>query len=229
VCGRFTLTAPADVLADELGLAAAPTGLLPRYNIAPTQPVPVVTAWQRSAITLMRWGLIPSWADDPAVGSRLINARAETLADRPSFREAYQRRRCLVVADGFYEWNKGPTRTPMYIRRRSRRPFAFAGLWDGWLAPTGALVRSCTIITTRPNELVAPIHDRMPVILDREARAAWLDEDADLAHLHGLLCACPADTLEAYAVSTLVSSPANDRPECIRPELPGGTLPLFPD
>jgi putative SOS response-associated peptidase YedK len=231
MCGRFTATAPAEILAEEFGLEELPPQLPARFNIAPTQPVPVVTNWSHGALELFRWGLVPSWAEDPAIGARLINARAETLIERASFRDAYERRRCLVLADGFFEWKRiGKERTPMYARLRSRRPFAFAGLWEGWLAPTGELIRTCAIITTTPNELLAPVHDRMPVILRPEARAAWLDPALrDTEPLDDLLAPYPAAEMELYPVSSDVNSPANDHPRCIAPDLPRGTLPLFPE
>ena len=167
----------------------------------------------------MRWGLIPSWAKSASGGSRMINARAETLAERPSFRTALQRRRCLVLADGFYEWQgKGSSKRPMRITTASGEPFAFAGLWDGWRDPKGEVVRSCTIITTSANELLSPIHDRMPVILTRELEPLWLDQDIQAsAALTDVLVPHPANVMEAYEVSTLVNSPANDRPEMVVP------------
>lgn len=218
VCGRITLTTPPDLLADEIGLTL-PAGLAPRYNIAPTQPVLVVPNREPRSAGLVRWGLIPSWARDPRIGSRLINARAETLAERPSFRVPLERRRCLVLADGFYEWKRdGRSRTPIYFRLASGRPFAFAGLWDIWRSPTGGQVGSCAIVTTAPNELVAPIHDRMPVILPRDAWDRWIDpRPLPPDSLADLLAPYPADELLSYPVSPLVNSPDNDRPECIQP------------
>ena len=172
----------------------------------------------------MRWGLIPSWAKSASVGSRIINARAETLAERSSFRTALQRRRCLVLADGFYEWQgKGSSRRPMRIVMASGEPFAFAGLWDGWRDPKGEVVRSCAIITTSANELLSPIHDRMPVILPRELESLWLDHDIqDYAALAGILTPYITDEMEAYEVSSLINSPANDGPEVVVPLGHGG-------
>lgn len=203
--------------------------LSPRYNIAPTQAVATVVATSdpttpqgsgeafRRAIRMMRWGLIPSWADDPAIGSRMINARAETLSTKPSFRSAFKRRRCLILADGFYEWKKLDCgKQPYHIRVRGGEPFAFAGLWERWSGAEGGPIDSCTIITTEPNELLATVHDRMPVILDRGDYDRWLDVSGDEpAHAAALLRSFPAERMEAYPVSTLVNSPANDNPKCI--------------
>lgn len=231
MCGRFTSTAPADVLAEAFGLDAVASDYHPSYNLAPTRPVPVVTGGgARRTLELFQWGLIPSWADRPRPG-RLINARAETVATRRAFRDAFRKRRCLVLADGFYEWRRdGRRKIPMYIRDRSGRPFAMAGLWDCWMAPDGELVRTCAIVTTRPNRDVAPIHDRMPAILPADAHDVWLDHDRfDAEALSALLSPCPDGALEAYPVSPLVNSPANDSPRCIERQEPRGTLPLFPD
>ena len=225
MCGRFTTTAPADILAAEFGLEEISAAFTPSFNVAPTHLVPVVTGRPRCALELFQWGLIPSWSSDRGRPGQLINARSESVAQKPSFREAFQKRRCLVLADGFYEWkNQVGQKIPMYIRLADKRPFSFAGLWEGWLSPDGEVVRTCTIITTPPNELLAPIHDRMPAILPRAARAAWL-ESADVS----LLEPYPSDEMEAFSVSTLVNSPHNNAPECIAHAEPKGTLPLFPD
>lgn len=229
MCGRFTTTAPADVLAEEFGLdAVAPAFAAPRFNVAPTHDVPVISAWAPTALEPMRWGLVPPWADTLAIGPRFINARAETVADKPAFRQAFEKRRCLVVGDGFYEWRRdGKRKIPMYVRLRSHRPWAFAGVWEGWLSPEGTLVKTCTIITTEPNELLAPIHDRMPAILDREARARWLDDTtADWAELLALLRPFPADAMEMFPVSTQVNKPDFDDPTCVERCEPPGTLTL---
>ncbi len=177
MCGRFTLTtSPEQLRAAFYGLSV-PDQVQPRYNIAPTQPVAVVANDDKFQMDFFIWGLIPSWAKDPAIGSRMINARAETLAEKPSFRAAFRRRRCLVLADGFYEWRQEPgqrSKTPMYIKLKSGEPFAFAGLWENWNSPDGSNVLSCTIITTEPNSLMQSIHNRMPVILSKEfSRHGW--------------------------------------------------------
>ena len=167
----------------------------------------------------MRWGLIPSWAKDPSMGSRMINARAETIAEKPAFRNALRRRRCLVLADGFYEWQRaGTSRRPMRVEMRPGEPFAFAGLWETWRNPDGQAIPSCTIITTEANELIRPIHDRMPVILRRELEEFWLDRNVkDPAALGNVLNPYPTDAMAAYQVSSLVNSYANDGPGVIEP------------
>ena len=178
MCGRYSLIAGIGELQERFGSDGSELTHVPRYNIAPTQMALSVTNGGRRRGSYMRWGLIPSWAKSASVGSRMINARAETLAERSSFRTALQRRRCLVLAGGFYEWQgKGSSRRPMRIVMASGEPFAFAGLWDGWRDPKGEVVRSCTIITTSANQLLSPIHDRMPVILTRELEPLWLDQD----------------------------------------------------
>jgi putative SOS response-associated peptidase YedK len=217
MCGRFTLTVDADDVQSSFGVTPPPGGFPPRYNIAPTQPVAVVTNDGRNRAELFVWGLIPSWAKDPAIGHKLINARAETLAEKPSFRSAYKRRRCLILADGFYEWRKdGKVKQPMYIHLKSGEPFAFAGLWEVWHSPLGDEIPSCTIITTEPNDLMAPIHNRMPVILPRDAYLEWLDPaERPAEKLQGFLRPYPAAAMEAYPVSTAVNNPRADSPECI--------------
>jgi len=219
MCGRFTLTADISTLQESFPFVEMPQGMQPHFNIAPTQPVAVVPNDGRNKLDFFVWGLIPSWAKDPNIGSRLINARAETLHEKPSFRTAFRRRRCLVLADGFYEWRQAERgKTPMYIRLASGKPFAFAGLWESWNSPDGSNVLSCTIITTQPNELMATIHNRMPVILPEEAYPIWLESsEADPQRLTGLLKPYPAEQMQAYPVSPLVNSPKNDLPELIRP------------
>jgi putative SOS response-associated peptidase YedK len=191
----------------------------PRYNIAPTQPVLVVPNDGTSQADFFVWGLIPSWAKDPTIGSRLINARAETLAEKPSFRSAFKYHRCIIFANGFYEWQAqsgSKSKLPHLIRMKSGQPFAFAGLWEHWQSPDGSEIKSATIITTTANELMATIHDRMPVILSHSAFARWLDpEPLFPVNLKNLLVPFPAGEMEAYPVSTLVNSPANDRPELV--------------
>jgi len=199
VCGRFTLrTSPRDV-AQEFGLTELPE-LFPRYNIAPTQPAPAVRAPRQ--LEFLRWGLIPAWAEDPSIGSRMINARAEGIATKPAFRRAFQSRRCLIVGDGFYEWRN---KQPFYIRRKDDRPFAFAGLWERWKG-----LDSCTIITTEANDLIRPLHDRMPVILNAEDYDRWLATPDE-----SLLRPYDAEALELYSVARVVNSPRNETPACI--------------
>ena len=218
MCGRYSLIADIGELQERFGFDGSELPLTPRYNIAPTQMALTVTNGNRRRGSYMRWGLIPSWAKSASVGNRMINARAESLAERPSFRTGFQRRRCLVLADGFYEWErKGSSRRPMRIVMASGEPFAFAGLWDAWRDPKGEVVRSCTIITTGANDLLGPIHDRMPVILPRELESLWLDHDIQDPALAGILSPYITDEMAAYEVSSLVNSPANDGPEMVVP------------
>ena len=220
MCGRFTLTLNPDVLREVFELDSVPAELAPRYNIAPTQPVAaVLTSDGGRKLELLRWGLIPSWASDPKIGNRMINARGETLAQKPSFRTALKKRRCLIVADGFYEWKKeGKTKTPMFIQLKDGRPFAFAGLWEAWKSPDDTWIKSCAIITTEPNSLMEKIHDRMPVILPPKAYGLWLTPgELPAEKTLPLLKPFAASQMKAVAVSTLVNNPAFDSPECVRP------------
>jgi len=220
MCGRFTLTGDLNSLGERFAFRAANLSFKPHYNIAPSQPVlAIISNEGENRAGFLRWGLIPSWAKDEAIGNRMINARAETVAEKPSFRRALQKRRCLVLADGFYEWRReGKQKTPMYIALKSHEPFAFAGLWETWKPPTGEPIHSCTLITTTPNSLMTSIHDRMPVILPRKAEALWLDQTVeDPQEVLPLLTPYPARDMEAYAVSPLVNSPRNDTPACIEP------------
>lgn len=224
MCGRFTLYHTLEELEERFAAEmVVAEGTEARYNIAPTQDILVVTQNGARHLQAYHWGLIPSWAKDPAIGNKMINARAETLAEKPSFRTALQRRRCLIPADGFYEWQDAPdgkktTRTPMHIRLKDGGLFAFAGLWDEWHAPAGSPLRSCTIITTAPNAVTAPIHDRMPVILRPEDESLWLDHSVTQASdLTSLLIPYSAEAMEAYAVSRQVNAPTVDDAACIRP------------
>ena len=221
MCGRFTQERPTSELAEIFeaeDLAADPGA---RYNVAPTDPaVVVVQRAERRAITAYRWGLIPHWAESPKGGARMINARAETLTRSPAVREAFRRRRCLVPVDSFYEWRRdGSVRQPFRICRPNREPFALAGLWAGWHdAETGEVVRSFTIVTTGPNDLMRPLHDRMPVVVPPEAWAAWLDpKHPDPSELVNLLVPAEGGLLEAYAVSRAVNDVRNDGPGLILP------------
>jgi putative SOS response-associated peptidase YedK len=218
MCGRFTLTVdPAD-LQDAFGLSEpAPAGLTPRYNIAPTQPVAVVPNLAPRKLEMFKWGLIPSWAKDPKIGNSLINARGETVAEKPAFRAAFKRRRCLIPADGFYEWKRaGKTKTPLYIQLKGGEPFALAGLWEIWTAPDGSAVNTCTIITTEPNALMKDIHDRMPVILPPSAYDAWLTPgELPAAETQALLKPFAASKMKARAVSSLVNNPRFDSAEIL--------------
>jgi putative SOS response-associated peptidase YedK len=215
---RFTLAAPAEGVARRLNVAD-PESAGPRYNIAPSEQVLAVRAGRagREAVRL-RWGLVPPWASDPR-RCRLINARAETAAVRPAFREAFRHRRCLVPADGFYVWTKGTGRKePFLVRLRDRRPFAFAGLWERWESPGGEVVESCAILTTEANEVVRPITDRMPVIVQPRHYGRWLDPAlTDPREIRALLAPYPADRMVACPVSRRVNDARNDGPECIAP------------
>ncbi len=222
MCGRFTLTAdPADLQEAFNWVNFGNAELSPRYNIAPTQPLAVVANTGEHKLNFFTWGLVPFWAKDPAIGSRMINARSETLAEKPSFKNAFKRRRCLILADGFYEWQKIPgekNKIPTYVHLKDRKPFAFAGLWEEWNSPDGSQILSATIITTRPNELMAPIHNRMPVILPPSTYEQWLSTgEADTAKLSALLRPLDANLMAAYPVSQMVNSPRNDSPNCINP------------
>ena len=222
MCGRFTLSASPTSLTETFPGFELPDQLTPRYNITPTQDIAVVANNNPGKIDLFRWGLIPSWAKDPTIGNRMINARSETLSQKPSFRTAYRRWRCLVLADGYYEWRKEPgggAKTPFYIRMASEKPFAFAGLWEQWQPSRDAdAVLSCTILTCPPNEMLEQIHHRMPVILDYDAYDLWLEpNNQPPAELNHLLKPYPADEMTAHAVSRLVNKPQNDTPACIQP------------
>lgn len=226
MCGRFTLTSSGKRLREHFALSAAPDEVVPRYNIAPTQPVLVIPNRSQRLLREARWGLVPHWAKSLAVGHRMINARAETLPTRAAFRTALERRRCLIPADGFYEWKRaGRQRSPFFVHSRDGEPIGFAGLWDIWRSPQGEAVASCTIITTAPNQLIAPLHDRMPVILDPKSYDAWLNPRPQPAEvLMPLLVPAPADALEFYPVSPLVNSPNNEDAACILPIQPAETL-----
>lgn len=218
MCGRFSLTVGDRDIAEEWDVHV-PFDIPPRYNIAPTQPVVVLLDDGERRVDQFQWGLVPFWAKAPKIGNRMINARAETLFEKPAYRAAAKRRRCLVLADGFYEWQttEGGPKVPHYVRLKSGRPFGFAGIWEHWEGAQGELL-TCSIVTTEPNELMKPIHNRMPVIVRKDLEEAWLDtglQDPD--DLQSVLRPFPDDELEAYPVSTLVNKPDNDRPECIRP------------
>jgi putative SOS response-associated peptidase YedK len=221
MCGRFTLTVNPAELQDTFGHFIFPPKFAPRFNIAPSQPLLAIPNDGANTADFFLWGLIPVWAKDPAIGSRLINARGETLAEKPSFRGSFKYKRCLILADGFYEWKAYPgkkTKTPYYIHMRDRKPFVFAGLWDSWESPEGSSIRTCTIITTEPNELMEPIHNRMPVILHSRDYEKWLDPSPQTPdNLLPLIKPFPAEDMTAHPVSTLVNKPSNDAPELVVP------------
>ncbi|BBL81025.1 SOS response-associated protein YedK [Rubrobacter xylanophilus DSM 9941] len=218
MCGRYTLATPVGRVAEQFGAEGPLPEIPPSYNVAPGRGVAaVVQEGGRRRLEVLRWGLVPPWAEDPRVGDRMINARAETAASKPSFRRAFRERRCLIPADGFYEWRRlDGGKQPYYVRRRDRAPFAFAGLWEVWRGEEGEL-RSCTILTTRANRLLSEIHDRMPVIVPRDLYGLWLEAEGEREELDAVLRPYPEEELEAYPVSRLVNSPANDDPRCIEP------------
>jgi putative SOS response-associated peptidase YedK len=243
MCGRYTSTSTVAELAsvfdaDEIRVEPMP----PRYNVAPTLQVYAVALRRssaaegiaedgekgpRRALGSFRWGLVPSWAKDPSVGARMINARAEGIADKPAFRAAVARRRCLIPADAFYEWQRRESpdgkragRLPYAVRRKDGRPMAFAGLWEVWrdkAQPGAEPLRTCVIVTTRANDLMAPIHDRMPVVLAPEDWSAWLDPATDASAVARLMVPAPSECFEAFPVSTLVNKVANDGPGLLDP------------
>lgn len=217
MCGRYSQTKEFYEIRLQFDVDAFEQEVAPRYNLAPGQQAPVIVNEGKKSLRLMQWGLVPSWAEDPSIGNRMINARAETLAEKPSFKRLIGKRRCLVLADGFYEWRRyGRRKVPTRIVMKDRKPFAFAGLWDLWKRAEGGELYSFTIITTEANELLRPIHDRMPVILDKPCGKKWLDPQlTDPKLVTSLLQPFPSDPMETYEVSLIVNSPSNDRPECI--------------
>jgi putative SOS response-associated peptidase YedK len=223
MCGRYAFTPrkSAVKVAFDLDEDSVPLFEEPRYNIAPTQAVPIVrqTPAGKRECVFARWGLIPSWAADPKIGYSLINARSEGVDKKPSFRAAFKQRRCLVVSSGFYEWQKITTKKkqPYYFQLKGGDVFGFAGLWESWHGPDGEL-ETCTILTTDANELVEPVHDRMPVIMPKEVHAAWLDPGTKKAdELLVMLRPFDPDAMEAWPVSTFVNSPKNQGEECVKP------------
>jgi putative SOS response-associated peptidase YedK len=217
MCGRFSASKSDDIIR-KFGSLAKAFSLGPRYNIAPSQMVAGIRldASGQAEFVNLKWGLIPSWASDPKIAWSLINARGETVKTKPAFRDAFKRRRCLILADGFFEWAKeGDKKLPFHFRLKSHEPFAFAGLWESWTGPGGEPIETCTIITCEANQLVKPVHGRMPVILAEDAYALWLDAKTPNSEL--LLLPYPANEMETYPVSTLVNSPRNESAECVAP------------
>jgi putative SOS response-associated peptidase YedK len=224
MCGRYALAQEHEALKVRFGFIEDPASSFlqtPRYNIAPSQVASVITNGTGVKLRGMRWGFIPHWAKDSSIGASLINARSETAGDKPSFRDAFKSRRCLIPATGFFEWTTaagGRSKQPVYIRTRDQDIFSFAGLWSLWVDPVkGEDVLTYTILTTEPNDFMKAYHHRMPVILSVESEKVWLSEAAAKERLHGLLAPCPSELLEAYPVSTLVNSPRSDSPACIEP------------
>lgn len=229
MCGRVTVRASGETLQRAFRLEARPE-LRARFNLAPTQAIPAVLGGGPRVMELLRWGLIPSWAKDPSIASKLINARAETLAEKPSFRDALGQRRCVVLVDGFYEWRRdGKARLPFHIQRRAGAPMAFAGLWDEWRAPSGEAVRTCTLITTAPNALMKTVHDRMPLILTPPEVDEWLVRGPlPSERLGALLQTSRVEDLELRPVSSRVNDVAFDEEACLADAAPRPvTLELF--
>ena len=231
MCGRYDFF-PAEFsdLRIRFNLDKELPDFKPSYNIAPGKDVPVIVRkGDRNIVKLMRWGLVPSWSQDPSIGNRMINARCETLDQKPSFKQLLAAHRCLVPANGFYEWARiGKSKIPMRVRMKDRRPFTMAGLWDLWRDREGGELYSFTVITTDANRLLRPIHNRMPVILDDLAAKQWLDPVfMSLRTLSFLLQPFPSELMEAYEVSRLVNDPKNDSPACIAPAAPEPPGPLF--
>lgn len=218
MCGRFTIMLDASEAKEAFDLQEVPLDWRPRFNVAPSQPVAVVVDGVERRAEWMRWGLIPGWAKDESIGNRLINARAETIMEKPSFKAAFSRRRCLILADGFYEWKRedGRGSVPYLFQRVGGKPFTMAGLWEAWRSPQGEIVRSCTIITTAANGVVAPIHERMPVMFTPERGWDWLKVN-DPIFLRAMLDKFPEDDLKSVMVSRIVNDPANDAPACVKP------------
>jgi putative SOS response-associated peptidase YedK len=231
MCGRYTLAVDAAQIQQEFDLPGLPDTSKPdaRYNIAPMQTVPIISNAAPDTLSLMRWGLVPSWSKDPSIGNKMINARAETLAEKPSFKTAFVQRRCLVPATGFFEWQQvGGSKVPQYIHLRDHTLFAFAGLWEAWRQRDNTLLHTFTIVTTEPNEVVRPFHHRMAVMLKgADQYAAWLSADSSMDELQALLQPYAGDDLTAYEVSSLVNSTRNDTPEIIEPHQPPHQPSLF--
>jgi len=229
MCGRYTLKTPVERLSEKFQFQQI-IPLKPRYNIAPSQSVAVVRLLPDDTdrkLAMLRWGLLPAWVKDPTKVQQPINAKAETAAEKPMFRDAFKRRRCLVPADGFYEWKQeGERKQPVYIRMKDGEPFAIAGLWEHWEGEDGQVIESCTLLTTEPNDLLAPIHNRMPVILDPKNYELWLDPDVlEPDKLRPLLHPNPSEPITYYSVNLRVNNPKYDDPLCLEPLPPEITPP----
>jgi putative SOS response-associated peptidase YedK len=216
MCGRFSLTTDEAILNERFKLAGGIEPYVARYNCAPTQKLAVITSEEPRRLSYFRWGLIPHWAKDEKIGSKMINARAESIEEKPSFRNAFRQRRCLVLADGFYEWKNEKKKIPYRITLKDKQPFAMAGIWETWKNPEGKIINSFSIITTTANELMKNIHERMPVILPPEFEETWLKSN-DPREIRELLQPFEPEKMQAYEVSKLVNSPGNDDPAVILP------------
>ena len=220
MCGRFTLTLDPGEIQELLDLGPFTHIIQPRYNIAPSQPIPIVKDADTRAVELYRWGLVPFWSKDPQIGNRLINARSETAFEKPAYRAAFKCRRCLILADGFFEWRStGSTggKTPFLFKLINDYPFTFAGLYEHWEPPEGGELHTATILTCEPNELVREYHNRMPVMLDEEARWQWLDPNADQKQLMALMKPYPAGDMKCFEVSKAVNNVRNDVRDVVEP------------
>jgi len=219
MCGRFSMFTYIKALKNRFKIDDILTSIEPRYNIAPAQKIATVVQYESRQLVEMKWGLVPSWAKDSKIGNRLINARAETVATKPAFQSAFKKRRCLILADSFFEWQKsGDVKTPMLIRLKSEETFAMAGLYEYWKMKSGKTLESCAIVTTAANEFMKPIHDRMPVILRPENEDSWLDSELqEVQEVTRLLEPVDFDLMESYEVSTYVNSPRNQDSNVIRP------------
>ena len=218
MCGRFVRAVSLEDIADEFGIDKPDFDLSPSYNIAPSQNIAIIKSEEKRSLAISKWGLVPSWAKDPAIGHKMINARSESIAEKPSFKSSFKHHRILIPANGFYEWKReGKIKTPYYIRLKSRSCFGFAGLVSYWKSPEGEQICTSCIITTNANDLIQPVHNRMPVIIRKEDEDRWLDgEEKYSSTLQALLKPYPSDEMNCYAVSTMVNSPANNSPECIK-------------
>lgn len=216
MCGRYSFAVEDELIKERFGVSVRSAIYKARYNCAPSQELAIISNQNPDELMFFRWGLIPFWAKDPAIGNKLINSKAETIAEKPSFKNAFRKRRCLVPADGFYEWKKAGSKTPYRIVLKNGDPFAMAGIWEKWVGAGGEIINSFSIITTVPNKLMAPIHNRMPVILLPEHEKMWLD-DTNETDLQKLLKPYPAELMTAFPVSTLVNSPKNDTKEVLIP------------
>lgn len=227
MCGRFVLTSDAQVVQQEFNLDSLPQ-LAPRYNIAPSQPVSIITNDKPSELSIVQWGLIPSWSKDPKIGYKMINARSETVHEKPSFRTPFKYRRCLIPSSGFYEWVKTDDgKQPYFIHLPEQEVFAFAGLWEIWNSPEGEQVWTCTILTTQANEKISSLHHRMPVILDKEARDIWLDKETESGELRMLFAPYDGNKMDYYPVSKAVNHVKNDNPTLIERDEPPKQQSMF--
>ena len=216
MCGRYSFILEDEMIKERFGVTVRSAIYKARYNCAPTQKLAVISNENPGELSLFRWGLIPFWEKDISIGNKLINAKSETILEKPSFKNSFKSKRCLVLSDGFFEWKKGIVKTPFRIIRRDRSAFAMAGIWDKWTNPEGEEIRSFAILTTISNSLMQKIHDRMPVILDRETEKKWIENSPHEALIE-LMKPCAASSLLAYPISTLVNSPRYDSPEILEP------------